>query len=1271
MSNTPAVNVSFTRGGEMGERISSYDWESTGLGSIELWPQSLKIAAQIMLDSRYPMYIAWGEDFTFLYNDAYFKMTLGPKHPWALGKTFREIWAEVWAEVSPRMESVLQTGKPTWDEGLLLFLERRGFPEETYHTFSWSPVPDDTGGIGGLLCVVTEDTDRVISERQLTLLRELAARTADTRDILEACERCAKTLATNPWDIPFAMIYLAEPNNQRMTMVGASGIHHEHPLAPKYLSMNNETWPFYKVLETNKFYLISDLDSTNYPYLPIGVWQRSPNQAALIPIPASGETRNVGFLVIGLNPFRLFDDKYQRFLELAAGQIASSMSNAQAYANERKRAEELAELDRAKTAFFSNVSHEFRTPLTLMLAPIEDVLNDSNTILDNRMRMDIAHRNALRLLKLVNTLLDFSRLEAGRMSAFYVPTDLSALTKELAGNFQSAMLKAGLGYKVTCPTLSEPVYIDRSMWEKIVLNLLSNAFKYTFNGEIEISLKQNNNNVILCVRDTGTGIPEKDISHIFKRFHRIEGAQGKTHEGSGIGLALVQELVKLHGGSVEVQSEYGKGSIFTVRIPLGKEHLPAEHIGNISMLSTTDVKADTFVEEAMGWLPDTSQETPYLKSFETTTHYPASAGARIVLADDNADMRNYVQQLLNAHYRIEAVADGEAALAAIERELPDLVLTDVMMPRLDGFGLLACLRANEQTRNIPIIMLSARAGEEARIEGVEAGANDYLVKPFSTRELQARVNALITTARLRSKWEQDVRERENRLHALVTAISDVVYCMSPDWKEMRHLKGRDFIPDMLEPTQNWLDVYIYPEDQPYVMAAINEAIRTGSIFHLEHRVRQADGNPGWTLSRAVPIRNARGDIIEWFGAASDITKRKQAESALIEARNRADEANKAKSEFLANMSHEIRTPMNAVVGLSNILSRNKLLPKREREFIETLQTSAEQLMTLINDMLDVAKIESKAFELEHITFDPNQLIEDCIHIASVSAKEKNLAIASEQSDIENMQLIGDPLRIRQIITNLLSNAIKFTEEGKITIRTNCSPISKGKVDLIISICDTGIGMTPETCAKIFGKFTQADSSTTRKYGGTGLGLTICKHLAESMGGDISVTSEISKGTEFTVTLPLDLANNTIAEKEITTEKPIDTDTYAFILLVEDQPANILVATTLLEDMRYRYHVVNNGREAIAALEQQSFDLILMDVQMQELDGLETTRIIRKREAAQQKKHIPIIAMTAHALVGDREKCLAAGMDDYISKPFNPNILADTITRNLNQAKISA
>ncbi len=755
MSERIAAGDLLAGGGEMGERIRAFDWSRTPLGPIERWPHAFKTAVRILLGSRYPMFVWWGPELINLYNDAYIPV-LGARHPDALGRSAPRIWGEIWDVVGAQAETVLSHGQATWNESLLLVVQRYGYTEETYFTFSYSPVPDDAGAVGGVFCVCTEETARVLGERRLRILRDLGERSLVEGENAESvCRSAAAALAGDPHDFPFALLYLLDERGEHARLVGATGLEAGSRAAPESIPIGDEgdPWGFGRVIATGRALPVDDLEE-RFGRLPAGPWQDDRTRRALVLplVRAGGQGRPTGLLVAGLSPRLAFDAAYRSFLDLTAGQLAAALAHALAYEEERRRAEALAELDRAKTAFFSNVSHELRTPLTLMLGPLEDLLSEAEPFAGARDRIELAHRNSLRLLKLVNTLLEFSRIEAGRIEASYRPLDLAGLTAELASLFRSAVERAGVRLVVDCPPLPEPVYVDREMWEKIVLNLLSNAFKFTFEGEIAVSLRPLGETVELTVADTGTGIPPEELPRLFERFHRVQGARARSHEGSGIGLALVQELVRLHGGTIRVESEPDRGSTFTVALPLGNAHLPADRVREAPAPAPAGHQGEAYLQEVARWLPEDGAP-------------PAGSGApvaRILVADDNADMRAYLRRLLAQRWDVVEVADGAAALEAARGERIDLILADVMMPRLDGFGLLAALRADERTATLPVILLSARAGEESRVEGMAAGADDYVVKPFSARELMARIEGHLELHRVRRETTDRLREADRR-----------------------------------------------------------------------------------------------------------------------------------------------------------------------------------------------------------------------------------------------------------------------------------------------------------------------------------------------------------------------------------------------------------------------------------------------------------------------------------------------------------------------------
>ena len=742
----------FTADGEVGRDLAAVDWKATPLGPPARWPQSLKTAVSILLSSRFAMWMAWGPQLTFFCNAAYRRDTLGGKYPWALGRPASQVWAEIWADIGPRIDTVLNTGEATWDEGLLLFLERSGFPEETYHTFSYSPLRDDRGQVVGMLCVVSEDTEQVIGERRMATLRDLGSDPRAVRTEQEMLAFTSRQLARNPRDLPFTLTYLYEGGGARLA--ATTGIAAEHAAAPSTLSAGDSdgVWPAEALTRAEA--VVVDLDAPAFAALPHGDWTQPPVQALVVPLLQQGGGP-YGFLVAGLNRYRLLDGGYRAFIELTAGYIAAAIASARGYQAQQRRAEELAELDRAKTAFFANISHEFRTPLTLIVGPLEELRSRfAQSDPGVREELEVIHRNGLRLGKLVNSLLDFSRIEAGRMQARFEPVDLGAVTAELASVFRSAVEKAGLRFAVDCPRLHEPVYVDRGLWEKVVLNLLSNALKFTFEGSIGVTVDADGGEAVVCVTDTGIGVPPDEMTHLFERFHRIENARSRSNEGSGIGLALVQELVGLHGGAITAESTEGVGTSFTIRLPFGAAHLPADALVPEAESRVAFTTVEPYVQEALRWLP-TDQADPALHGIDLPDSGAAvSAPAvrlKVLVADDNADMREYLTRLLSgAGYKVQAVADGREALEAVRVQIPDLIVSDVMMPRVDGLSLVAGLRSEPRTAAVPVLLLSARADQAASIQGLQAGADDYLVKPFAAADLLARARANVELSRLRN-----------------------------------------------------------------------------------------------------------------------------------------------------------------------------------------------------------------------------------------------------------------------------------------------------------------------------------------------------------------------------------------------------------------------------------------------------------------------------------------------------------------------------------------
>ena len=1258
-------------GGELHRLILGTDWSQTPIGAIDRWSPTLRTMVSFLLANRMPILLWWGPQYVSIYNDAY-RPILGTKHPRALGLPFSEVWPEIDHILRPLIDAPFNGGPATWMEDILLEVNRYGFTEETHFTIAYSPVPDESAPrkIGGVIATVHETTEKIVGERRIAALRDLGARTGEGKTAEEACRIAAQALRGHDRDIPFALVYLIDPDGATARLAATVGVDDGEPAAvgtiPLTTSQDSGPWPLAEALDRRSPVTVDDLAARIGRVSP-GPWSDPPGTAVVIPIGSSTPHQVAGFLVAGVSPRLRLDDQYRGFLDLMAAQIATAITSARAYEDERRRAEALAEIDRAKTMFFSNVSHEFRTPLSLILGPLSDALTAAGAL--EGPQLELVHRNSLRLLKLVNSLLDFSRIEAGRAQAVYAATDLAKLTAELASNFRSACERAGLVLAVDCARLSAPVYVDRDMWEKIVLNLVSNAFKFTFEGVITVSLKEADGFVELSVRDTGVGIPEHEIGRLFERFHRIEGQKSRTHEGSGIGLALVQELVKLHGGTMEVESRVDRGTTFTVRVPFGSPRL-AVGTGQPSPASTS-VRADAFVQEALRWLPDDGAEAPgSLGDIGEVDDTPAfSGGGRVLLADDNADMREYVRRLLAGKCEVRTVADGQAALQEIRARRPALVLADVMMPKMDGFALLHAIRGDPDLRDLPVILVSARAGEESRVEGLHAGATDYLVKPFSARELIARVGANLELARVRAEATAAIRASEQRYRALVTASSFAVYRMNPDWSEMLHLEGHGFVADTDNPSRNWLESYIHPDDQPAVMAATGRAIASKSMFELEHRVRRLDGTLGWTHSRAVPTLDAEGDIVEWFGAASDVTDRKLAEASLqelneqLEQRVAAETAERARAESALRQSSKMQAigqltgglahdfnNLLAVVGGSFALIERRIAdgkPGAER-YIHAGQDAVRRAATLTQRLL--------AFSRQQ-TLDPKP-----VNANKLIAGMEDLIRRTVGPNVE-VEVVGagglwltkvDPPQLESSLLNLCINGrdAMAPDGGHLTIETANKWLDERAArerdtppGQYVSICvtDTGTGMSAEVIDKAFDPF-----FTTKPIGqGTGLGLSMVYGFVRQSGGQVRIYSEIGKGTTMCLYLPRHIgeSEDDLLFSDASDMGRGDGDT---ILIVDDEPQLRMLMSDVLEDNGYQVFSARNGASALTYLKSDlPIDLLITDVGLP--GGMNGRQLADEaRQLRPQLKVLFITGFAENAAVNHGH--LPPGME-VMTKPF--------------------
>jgi signal transduction histidine kinase/DNA-binding response OmpR family regulator len=683
------------------------DWSATPLGPRESWPALLRLLVDLCLDSEFPVQVSWGPDLLVLYNDAYVPLLGVEKHPWALGRPAREVGPHPWPVSEEHVRKVMETGQAyhSGDQGLII--NRHGYPEEAHFTFSTSAIRDADGMIVALFNAITETTSHILYERRLQVLRRLGAMSVTADESLSStCRAAVDVIGRNRKSVPFAAVYLRDLPDQGPRRTAGYGFAETTATSCELVELAPTSGPVLQVMERGGTELVSGLRD-RYPgvFEPGPLGPLTPDQAFILPVVMLGTRKPIGVLVLGVNPYWRPDDAYTAFAAMAARQLGVIVTDAVSYQSERKRQLALAELDRARTEFFQNVSHEMRAPLTMLLTPLQDILDEPGMVLPAAARdtVQTSIRAGDRLHRVVDALLDTSRAESGALIPDREDIDLASVTADVVEGYRPAT-NGRLDLRVDMPTEPLRAYVDRAMWTTIVTNLVNNAVKFTPEGEVAISLSGDDAEVVLTVADTGVGIPQDEQAQIFERFHRV--GDGDQQSGSGIGLALVAEMTAAHDGSVDVASEPGEGSRFVVR------------------------------------LPRFSVPSPEANLAEGPEDESAQDRRRLLIIEDEPDLRSYLTRLFSKDgYAVEAVGDAETALTSLDSNAPDLVITDVMLPGQSGFDLLVALRQDDRMARLPVVVLTARADAESAVQAFAAGADDFVAKPFNSVELLARVRA--------------------------------------------------------------------------------------------------------------------------------------------------------------------------------------------------------------------------------------------------------------------------------------------------------------------------------------------------------------------------------------------------------------------------------------------------------------------------------------------------------------------------------------------------
>ncbi len=1102
-------------GGEMGRRIREFDWQATELGHPRGWPQSLKTCIRIMLSSKQPIWIGWGPRLLKFYNDAYIDIVRG-KHPHALGEPASVVWKDIWKDIEPMLSRAMERDEGTYVESRLLIMVRSGFPEETYYTFSYTPVLGDDGRPAGMICYNTADTERILSERALKTMQQLDSLGEKKRED-EVFAQVGRALSANTLDFPFAVLYRISEDGEHADLVATSGVDRNDARLDEHIWLSDPDGRYEQLVSTVRQNRVTEaINRGHWKQLSKGGWDVTPKYVVYLPIQSANRKFPLALLAVGLNPYRKFDEAYRNFLQQIADRIALGLGNVMAYEEEQQRLRILEELDKAKTLFFTNISHEFRTPLMLMLGPLEELMGHTAPEWSEveRGKVKVTHRNALRLLKLVNTLLDFSRMEGGRGHAKFVRTDMASYTQNLASNFRSVIEKAGMEFEVRVSSDPCIAYVDRPMWEKVVFNLLSNAFKYTLEGKITLELNARDGQIELSVSDTGVGIPAQELPHMFERFHRVQNSAGRTYEGTGIGLSLIKELVGLHGGAIDVESTEGVGSRFITKIPEGKNHLEASQVYEMNV-EMEEAISDFYVGEAESLLAS-APNGDYADSFCDDLRRDC-----VLIADDNADMREHVRSLLDGQYRTLTASNGLEALDMIHKYRPSLVLSDIMMPELDGIELLKAVKNDPAVGQTPIILITARAGEESRIEGIEIGADDYIVKPFSSRELIVRVQAQIRMASARNKIEAS----ERQFRTLTETLPQLIWMTDENGKQL-FASGRwaEYTGILPLGESSWREI-LHPEDFDAIMASWANSLQTGQSHRAEARFRSKTGEYRWYAGMGEPIRNEAGRIINWIGAFSDIHDQRifteELERKVEQRTQDLVNANRELESFNYVASHDLQEPLRKIQTFIHLIERNNYDHELSKGYFQKIYRSAQRMGELIQSVLSYSRLSENGEALQQV--DLSKVIDDIRIDLELAIHEKQAVLIAE-----NLPVIdGNLLQMNQLFSNLISNSLKFSAtqpEIRITGQQETGlniPLAPaelaGRSYYHICVKDNGIGFEPEFSEKIFALFQRLHHK--HEYAGTGIGLSIVKKIVEQHDGFVSAESSPGEGAAFHIWLP--------------------------------------------------------------------------------------------------------------------------------------------------------
>ncbi|KAL1410450.1 hypothetical protein Q8F55_004461 [Vanrija albida] len=1409
------------------EMVMEKDWSKTGLGPMKKWPGALMSVVRLTMDSQSAALLLMKDrdnpnDNYFIYNDAF-----RPKanaHPTWLTCRTSEFPPATWAPMAPLCARAYQ-GEVIHRENDVFFQpygDKVHF-REVFNTWSYHPVWDGDEVIA-VYGQVMEVTKTVVAERQLRTTQLLVGELSGVRTTKDFYRTVTKCFDSNPRDAPFAICYSVKPvtfedeqygDSRRvrlslpvvpveLSLESTIGVPDAHPAAPAKHKLSVQSrlgsfstdsrdstmatvtldadgwWPIAQALSTRQTIVVTDFAQLIQGF-PMREWPEKSQHAVVIPLlNDTSDAVPSGVIVLGLNPRRRITDQYTNWIQALRHSLSATLMSVQSAEEEQARVREKAKLERAKTLLVQSAAHEFRTPLTLIAAPLDELLRSQLRPAQRRL-VKLADRNKRILQRLVDSLLDFSRIETGLISARFVRGDLGKFVHDIADIFKPTVQRAALAFVVEVEESPEPVAFDPTLIETVLSTFMSQALQYTQRGSVTLRLEYQTiadaRWASISVIDTGSGVPPCLVNLVSSSLG--SGAGTDADGAPGITFGLAQEIMRLHDGDLSIEdrsaADEAQGSIFTARFPTYHDTASDDDritVGGHSQRAAKDAMqlspgSDDSGDDSMATKRSASLPPIPLMSGGWTDALLFDRSDVLLVVDNNREVRSVIKAIFSPFINVVEAADGEEALSMIRNSLPHLVLADLFTPQVSGYNLLLRLRADPAIKMVPVILMSTVNDEESHTNALVAGADDFVLKPFNARELLARVHLHMQMGKERVNLEAKFAQRETEARILgeycpsgilrLAGNGKTVYC-NPAWVSASNQP----LTDMYEDPLSWLQ-YVESNDY-YRMLELWQEVERGEVETVRAQWR-------WKTGRAMAGEFTRLDLVDpslkgVLACTTDITDQ---EERLIEAERRRVEAEEQRNqqELLVDLtSHEIRTPVSAILQCSSLVKDNlgalvtqlqaasatgagfhpssDLLLELRQDLValESIYQCGLVQERIAGDVLSLAQIQLEMLSVHEIEVDLRHEAGKLLSIFASEARMKDIQLELQFGDMfERMGVHAiktDPVRLGQVVTNLISNAMRFTaasEHRRITVRydlawgapndesclaprepgATASPVHSPAVEdttvfLYVGVTDTGPGMTPTEKAILFQRFQQGNKMIHTRYGGSGLGLFICKKLSELLGGHIEVETEVGKGSTFrfyirtrTAAPSWRLEPATTPTRAVMPSVPINTpmetslapmssplahmamthaatthtairDAAALrVLVVEDNIINQTVLKRQMIKAGLVCDTASNGEEALTLLfaPDAAYDVVLMDLEMPVMDGITAVKEIRTAELTGQLASQLVIALTGNARAGQIDIALAAGFDKVLIKPYKLASLLATMREAVSAHRVES